>query len=619
MARRTQLLQLALTLATSVVAGVIARAGPYDPPPTYYNSATGTGATLKTQLHDIIANHTALSYDSARTNLQDTDRDPDNPGHMLLVYDRVSLNVSAINPGGPIPGWDQGASWDREHTWPRSRGVDTSGPDNSDLHQLRPSTPSVNGARGNLNFGGAFGQSFGEKSDGGTVWYPGDSDAGMIARQQFYMAVRYDGTEANTEDLELFAGIPSEATELGNLTRLLEWNYQAVPEDFELRRNHVIYTSYQDNRNPFIDRPEYVWSVFVDQENDSQLYVGGSPAGDGGSTLNLNLGPVIVGAAVPAAQNVTLHKNGFDGTYYEVTTSGLATSSVTGRYNAFKINNVATDSRSMSIGLNTTTASAGLKSGSVVVNNLDVTTESQFNGRGAEDADDTINVSLNVYDHANPSFLGGSDQNVLTLDFGTVTQDLTSPTMDFDIFNLINTASFTASLELDSVIASGDVGVLSTDLAAFTGGSALAAGANNMFTATLDTSGVGNFSATYTLSFSDENLPGASALGDLTLNLVGQVAASVENANFNGDSAVDGQDFLIWQRGFGVGTTLAEGDANNDHLVNGADLAIWESQYGTATLSAAVSLPEPCTLLLVMGSWQLVFLRRRPAHVPYGT
>ena len=27
-------------------------------------------------------------------------------------------------------------------------------------------------------------------------WYPGDADAGMIARQQFYMAVRYDGTEA---------------------------------------------------------------------------------------------------------------------------------------------------------------------------------------------------------------------------------------------------------------------------------------------------------------------------------------------------------------------------------------------------------------------------------------
>ena len=71
------------------------------------------------------------------------------------------------------------------------------------------------------------------------------------------------------------------------------------------------------------------------------------------------VGAVIVGAAVPAAQNVTLHRNGNDGTYYEVTTSGAAASSVQGRYNAFAINTTGTDSESMAIGLNTSTATAG--------------------------------------------------------------------------------------------------------------------------------------------------------------------------------------------------------------------------------------------------------------------
>lgn len=66
------------------------------------------------------------------------------------------------------------------------------------------------------------------------------------------------------------------------------------------------------------------------------------------------------------------------------------------------------------------------------------------------------------------------------------------------------------------------------------------------------------------------------------------------NADFDMDGDVDGRDFLIWQRGFGTGTTLAQGDANNSGTVDGSDLAIWQAQYGTGALSAAVAfVPEP--------------------------
>ena len=54
---------------------------------------------------------------------------------------------------------------------------------------------------------------------------------------------------------------------------------------------------------------------------------------------------------------------------------------------------------------------------------------------------------------------------------------------------------------------------------------------------------------------------------------------SEDSADFDGNGLVDGRDFLIWQRGFGTGTSLSQGDANNDGSVNAADLAIWQDRY----------------------------------------
>src|SRR5687768_16605338 len=131
-AARTAAVYLLLTL---IVAS--ARAQSFDPPTNYYSTATGSGATLKQQLNDIIDGHTIISYDAARSALQVTDEDPADPNRMILVYNRISLNVATINPGGPIPGWDNAATWNREHTWPESR-LGNGGRAVSDLFNLRP-------------------------------------------------------------------------------------------------------------------------------------------------------------------------------------------------------------------------------------------------------------------------------------------------------------------------------------------------------------------------------------------------------------------------------------------------------------------------------------------------
>ncbi|QEG36386.1 glycoside hydrolase family 5 protein [Bythopirellula goksoeyrii] len=72
----------------------------------------------------------------------------------------------------------------------------------------------------------------------------------------------------------------------------------------------------------------------------------------------------------------------------------------------------------------------------------------------------------------------------------------------------------------------------------------------------------------------------------------------VDSADFDADNDVDGNDFLIWQRNYLTGDTLAEGDANSDGLVNEVDLAIWQNQYGmiSSTANALETVPEPYAL-----------------------
>jgi len=85
----------------------------------------------------------------------------------------------------------------------------------------------------------------------------------------------------------------------------------------------------------------------------------------------------------------------------------------------------------------------------------------------------------------------------------------------------------------------------------------------------------------------------------------------IADANFDQDNDVDGADFLTWQRGFGVGTTFATGDADGNHVVDGDDLSIWENQFGGAPLSAFTVVPEPAAVVLFAGTAVFVMMSRR--------
>lgn len=607
---------------TAALLSHLALADAYDPPGTYYNNATGTGTTLKQQLNTIIkTGHTSIPYTDStapytdvRTALQITDADPNNPGRILLVYNHASLNISGLT--GPPPGWDAGKSWSREHTWPQSRGiVNTSQPDGSDLHALRPISPSLNSSRGNLNYGGAYGaQAFGIVTDGGNqMWYPGDADAGMIARSEFYMAVRYDGTDSNTTDLELVAGNPADnGTTLGDLNRLIQWHFAATPDTFERRRNQVIYDSYQHNRNPFIDHPEYVWSIFVNQTNNSQITIA-SPTtintNTGSSTKTVNLGRVFVNSTVPAPQTFTLNKSGNDGTYFEVSTDTNGYSPSLGRFNAFRTG--TSDTKSISVGLksDTNTANAGTLTGTVTVDNLDITSGGCGGaGCGTNDVNDVFNVSLTVLDHAIPSFTSPSLTTSATLDFGNIALGSGASPLNFSVFNLEAPSGSTAALDLDSI--SGSSSAFTTNLATF---SNQAAGSSHPFTASFIATTVGTFEQMYTLTLSDEDLTGAQTFVR-TLTLKGKLRLA---GDFNGDGIVNSGDYLAWRRTFGQSVTNAYdgADGNGNGTIDDADFAVWRQHFGETASSFGPGLdfaavPEPTTLWLAMASALLISCRR---------
>jgi endonuclease I len=608
-------------LCACAVARAFADSVDFEPSATYYSTATGTGATLKQKLNDIIDGNIDIGYNAARSALQITDAGPvppSPPNHrtILTVYDRTVLDVTSFNVSG-ISGWDPD-EWNREHTWPQSRGT-SSGLGHSDLFNLRPALVANNSERANFNYGGAYGTSGGQPDaitiGGSQYFYAGNVESGVVARQSFYMDVRYDGSDG--PDLQLVNGNPNASiNEMGDLARLVEWHFAVVPTEFERKRNQIIFDSYQHNRDPFIDHPEWVWTVFVDQANDSSLALQGGVVGAAGATtLNVDLGRRLIGSALPAGQSVTLNKSGVDGTYYSVTAAGAATSSINGRYNAFTVGTTGTKAIAVGLTAGTSTATAGARTGTVTIDNLDVTAGGGA-ASGANDGNDVVNVSLSVLDHANASFAGGNDLNSLNLDFGTLTTGSTPTPLNFSIFNLAATAGFTAGLDLDGIIGSGDTSRLNTNLSTFSGASTLAAAASRAFAATLDTSIPGAFSASYVLSFSDENLVGAANVASLTLNLMGSVQGSTPNADFNSDGFVDAADLIAWQRGVGLSATgtRADGDANGDHAVDMFDLDVWNDQFGSPPpmTAAAATVPEPATTsIAVLAFVAIAFSRRR--------
>ena len=128
-------------------------------PSNYYDTATGTGYTLKTQLYNIVSTgHVDQGYGALYTAYQTTHNDDyyENDDSVLDFY---SENPSGTDSYFYTHGNRQCGSYDsendcynREHLFPQGF-FDQNYPMRSDVHHVIPSDGYVNNRRSNYQFG----------------------------------------------------------------------------------------------------------------------------------------------------------------------------------------------------------------------------------------------------------------------------------------------------------------------------------------------------------------------------------------------------------------------------------------------------------------------------------
>jgi endonuclease I len=240
-------------------------------PAGYYDSATGTGAALKSALHKIIRNHTKRSYTQLWTDFETTDAKTG--GGVWDMYSNCSFVFGTNQCGNYSAECD---CYNREHSMPNSWwGGVTSDTSYTDLFHLVPTDGKVNGMRSNNPFGVVTSPTYTSGNGSklgpctfpgytGTVFEPVDEYKGDFARNYLYMATRYE-TRIGTWTSDMLAGNSYPVFTTWAVNLLLQWNAQDTVSQKEIDRNNAIY-GIQHNRNPFIDHPEWanvIWGTPV--------------------------------------------------------------------------------------------------------------------------------------------------------------------------------------------------------------------------------------------------------------------------------------------------------------------------------------------------------------------
>lgn len=253
-------------------------------PTGYYNTATGTGYTLKTNLYNIIKNHNAQTYGdlwTLYTNTAFRDHYYENDNSLLDVYSEKPNGPDAYSytstsqQCGSYSG--EGGCYNREHTIPQSV-FNSQLPMYSDGHFVIPSDGYVNGIRSNYPYGkvgtATYTSSNGSKKGNnlnsgysagytGVVFEPIDEFKGDIARCLFYFATRYqDVVSGFTYDM--FNGSSDQVFTNTFLNILIKWHLDDPVSAYEIAKNNAVYV-HQNNRNPYIDHPEYICMIWGTQ------------------------------------------------------------------------------------------------------------------------------------------------------------------------------------------------------------------------------------------------------------------------------------------------------------------------------------------------------------------
>ena len=288
---------ISLTISTSSFAQI---------PAGYYDSAAGlSGYELKSELYGIIsAGALDLGYGSGSGGLwqtyftSDVDKYYENNGSVLDMYSenpsgpdpyeyRLGQSYNGGNQCSTVDFTAEGKCYNREHSLPKSYFGNAT-PMANDAHFVVPADFFVNQQRSNYPYGETDSPTWTSKNGSklgassfpgyyGTVFEPINEFKGDFARMHLYFITRYQDKLQNFDrffpQLNPIDGTTDRGYKQWYINLMLKWAAQDPVSQKEIDRNNAIYDR-QNNRNPFIDHPEWVnmiWTSTLSSQETAAL------------------------------------------------------------------------------------------------------------------------------------------------------------------------------------------------------------------------------------------------------------------------------------------------------------------------------------------------------------
>jgi len=220
---------------------------------------------LITALYNIIEPpHTPLGYSGARDKMYSVIDVNNNFIECYYTGEKVTPD------GSSTPG-----SFNTEHSWPQSQ-FSKREPARGDIHHLFPTDSGTNSGRGSYDFGEVTTPST-SYCGPDSCSYRGNSSAvgalifdvrperrGDVARAHFYMVARYKHSTAipidDSNKTSYGCKDSDKCIDDNEEVILRKWHIEDPVDDMEMERNNRI-ELYQGNRNPFVDRPDFVEKI----------------------------------------------------------------------------------------------------------------------------------------------------------------------------------------------------------------------------------------------------------------------------------------------------------------------------------------------------------------------
>ena len=245
------------------------------------NQNTVSESALFEELYDIMSSkHKNLTtYDGTRTLYKYTECENSNKTQLSLFYSGETVSST----------WDAGETYNREHTWPKSKSTSGKvGTRASDITMLRATNPNNNSQRGNTPYGESSGYINPYTYNFKLPNENGYDVRGDVARNILYVYVRW-GADPTYHDGALDNMWGKDGV-MESKEVLLSWMAADPVDTWEMGRNDST-QSITGTRNIFIDYPELAFELFetsapsdYNTPSGGNDIEGGTTGGDSGST-----------------------------------------------------------------------------------------------------------------------------------------------------------------------------------------------------------------------------------------------------------------------------------------------------------------------------------------------